>query len=125
MRPLKGVVIRRVEQSLVIKTEAGLMLKIQQTDNLQVGDPVHVNYDYTKNRVRSIRLDTGKSDLDELNVEEPVVVDKRDEDDDSELISNISGSEALFPLFEGFCDPDSGVLELSVPCSDGSVVEPI
>jgi len=55
MRPLRGVV-GKGGPTVVIKLESGLILKLENPENLECGDVVHVMYDFTKNEVVSIEL---------------------------------------------------------------------
>ncbi len=108
------------DKVLTIKTESGLVVQTPQKGDMEVGDPVYISYDFTHNKVVKIWLNTGKSDVDELDVSEPEELDVTGEDDDSDKQVSVAGSGALSPDSGGseFWGLDSGILELSEPCSE-------
>ncbi len=118
MRPVKGVVTGVRGPALVIKLESGITIRVPKVPGLNVGKPVLVSYDFTRDKVKKVLLEEKYAPILEVNVDEPEPLVEMGENDDSDIL----GSGALPLSVEGcwqFWDLDSGILVLSVPSFEG------
>jgi hypothetical protein len=76
MRPLAGVVVRHNRKFMKIELESGNVLTAKPVDGIDRGDKVDVSYDFTHNRINSVKL-RGEGDH---QPEEPIDMEEHTED---------------------------------------------
>jgi hypothetical protein len=123
MRPVKGVITGQKGSTLAIKLESGTTIHVPKTRGLNVGKPVLICYDFTRDQVKEILLEVKHQQALEYSIEEKKEeVIEKGETYDPDILD--SGSGALQQIVEGcweFWDDDagSGVVVLSVPSFEG------
>lgn len=114
MKPVRGIVIGAAGQTLDIKLESGRIIHMPKVHGLNVGKPVLVTYDFTKNKARAVLPDERHARFVEVKVSEPIPIAEQGEIDD---LDSVMDSGALRPSSDdGFWRLwNSGILELSEP----------
>lgn len=112
MRPLRGVVTRVNQTSVLVRLESG---KLVETDNsrLQVRkyDVVEVHYDYTTNSIVDIvRRDPNREVKEGADESEMVVLEDAEDSDDALEVLMETDSGALCPMDDRCWDSEEGVL---------------
>lgn len=54
MRPLNGVIIDTINDEIIMKTEVGMVFKIENKRKFQIGDKVAIYYDHTKREISDV-----------------------------------------------------------------------
>jgi hypothetical protein len=123
MRPVKGVITGQKGSTLAIKLESGITIHVPKTRGLNVGKPVLICYDFTRDQIKEVLTEVKHQQVLEFSIEEKKEeVIEKGERLDSDILD--SGSGALQQIVEGcweFWDADAGsrVVVLSVPSFGG------
>ena len=120
MRPVKGLITGQKGSTLAIKLESGKTIHVTRTRGLNVGEPVLICYDFTRDQVKEVMKEVEHPQIRHDIEEEKEEVIEKGEAHDINILD--SGSGALRQVFEGCwefwdADADSGVMVLSVPSS--------
>jgi len=78
MRPIVGIIKDKDNQTLTIKLESGIIkyYKIKKGDTFNIYKKVNIYYDFTNNRINSIKKIINKDDIEALE-------EKFDKEEDS------------------------------------------
>jgi len=117
MRTMAGVVTDVSTKTLVIQLEAGTYVETQKRKGFKLGTKCWVSYDFGRGEIRHLYKDDPM-----LRSKQDTTKDIKLEKADGEhgdITETNSDSEALPLCSDGweFWDSDSGILELSGPCS--------
>lgn len=110
MKPITGIVVEYDTKTMRIETEFGRIFHQHPIEGIEKGDVVEIDYDFTHNRVRSIRLSGAQDDG-------PPVDPKTEPEVPKEEVKIYASEGALsFPVCEGM-----GALSFPFEEDDGDV----